>query len=155
MSDKIAGTFPAAHGELTMASVASAAITVAGTYVAVATGGTTTLTMGDNFDTSADGRLRYIGTKTLMCHMGATVSFTYNSTSQIIKCRAAKNGTTIVSSEVQLKYGTSGDVISTALHFMASMATNDYIELYVTDDLGTSKVVTVNAANIFAVGIPT
>jgi hypothetical protein len=154
MSNSFNSDVPCANGELTLSGVASAAIAVAGTYYVANSGGTTTLTMGDSFDTPASGRLRYTGTKTIMAHCGATVSFTYNSTSQVIRARAAKNGTTIAASEIALKYGTSGDVVSTALHFMTELATNDYIELFVTDDLGTSKVVTVDKANIFAVAIP-
>ena len=154
MSNTFSIDTPCAHGELTLSGVASAAIAVAGTYYVANSGGTTTLTSGDGFDTSASGRLRYIGTKTIMAHCGATVSFTYNSTSQVIRVRAALNGTTIAASEVALKYGTSGDEVSTALHFMTELATNDYLELFVTDDLGTSKVVTIDKANIFAIAVP-
>lgn len=154
MSDKISGEFPMAHGELTAPGTSSAAIAVAGTYYLVATGGTTTLTMGVNFDTTANGRLRYIGTKTLMFHCGASLSFHYSAVAtQLLSVRAAKNGTTIAASQLDRSI-TSAAVDSTAMHFMTTLATNDYLEIYATDDSGTNKTVIFDQINIFAVAIP-
>lgn len=71
------------------------------------------------------------------------------SNSQNVEFAVFKNGVRIDSSVQETKTGTGGDVQSTALHVVASLATNDYLEVYCRN-LSTASNVTVKNLNFFA-----
>lgn len=97
----------------------------------------TTLSAGAmEFDNggSNNGRLRYTGSITKSFHVTCTISVVAasSSTDQFI-FGIAKNGVVIPSSKVIQKLGTGNDTQSTTLHVLATLATNDYLELYMGD----------------------
>ena len=101
-----------------------------------------------------DGRLRYTGATTKMFHTAFTISMdaTSGSGTNLYVFTIAKNGSMVSGCRVIQSIAVSNDTQSTALHCMVSLATNDYIELYMgnltdTDDL------TVKTINIFAMGL--
>lgn len=116
---------------------------------------TTTLTSDSfEFDNGGadNGRLRYTGTDTKMFHVACTISFAPVAANDVFVFGVAKDGTVIASSKVLNKVATGGDTQSTAMHVMVSLATNEYLELYVgnttdTDDLN------IKSINLFAMGI--
>ena len=97
----------------------------------------TTLSAGAmEFDNggSNNGRLRYTGSITKSFHVTCTISVVASSSSadQFI-FGIAKNGVVIPSSKVIQKLGNGNDTQSTTLHVLATLATNDYLELYMGD----------------------
>lgn len=114
-------------------------ISTANTYTKVA--GTSVLSVNTNFDNDGgtSNRLRYTGATTRMFHVAVSVSFTTANNSQEIAFRVVKNGTTQLNAGTAVrKTGTGTDIGSTALHVVAELATNDYIELFTENRTGTS-----------------
>lgn len=150
---------PMSMGELVMeGNAVETVITTQSAYAKVL--GTTTLAQAVDFTMPSNNRLTYTGTKTKMFHIGVTSSFSGAGTNDIIQATIYKNGgvdgngeyssgTRIVGSLVERKVGTGGDVGSTALHTMVSLATNDYIELATANISATSNV-TFKHVNFFA-----
>ncbi len=62
------------------------------------------------------------------------MSFTTAGSNDNISIRMAKNGTTDVASTITRKVGTGADEGAAATQLLTSMATNDYLELYVTNN---------------------
>ena len=127
------------------------------------TGSGSTMTLVDNtttldglslgsWDSPSNGRLRYTGTSTLTFHMGATVSVaTTAGNNQQITVAVYKNGVVINGSQVAMTTDVS-EYNSTAIHKFVSLATNDYIELYVENTSAANDVI-VNDSNLFTMSI--
>jgi hypothetical protein len=64
----------------------------------------------------------------------------------------AKGGAVIASSRVPLQATTASGIRSTALHVMVSLATNEYLELYVGNTTDADDC-TVHSINLFAMGM--
>ena len=117
----------------TMAST----ITVAGTYYKVL--GTTTANTLSQF-THTDNKLVYTGARTKFFRVAANpVSMISAGNNVIVACEIAKNGTAI-GYPMTRKIGTGADVGAGAVAFDVSLATNDYIELFVTNETSTATV---------------
>jgi hypothetical protein len=143
---------PNEMGEVYMEGNATATtIAVGSTFYKVA--GTTTLGHAHEFDMPANNRLRYTGAFTRAAHIGCTLSVSSGTANQVIQCKIYKNGSAITGSLIETKLGSGGDVTSTAIHVMAEMATNDYIELYVAN-ITAANDVTVKHYNLFMVTMP-
>ena len=137
---------------LNFASPATTTIAVQSTfYTANVTGATVALLSGsEQFDNPSGHQLRYIGAETRLFHCGCTVSYaTAAGQNQLVGLRLAKSGTSIATSEIRDVCATN-DVDSTAIHEVIELATNDYLEIFVTNHSGTNGV-KVNGLNIFAV----
>lgn len=104
------------------------------------------------FDSPSNGRLRYIGTKTKMFHVACTITFKTGSAGDEYVFGVAKNGSIISGSKILQKYASASDVQSTAIHIVATLATNDYLELYVGNMTSTADI-TVHTINLFALGM--
>ena len=110
---------------------------------------TTTLDNDYEFDNggSNNGRLRYTGSVTRSFHVAVTISGTPANPTDIFVFGVTENGST----DCKVLGSSSGTQFS-ALHCMVSLATNEYIELYV-GNLSGARNFTIKSLNIFAMGM--
>lgn len=94
-------------------------------------------------------RIRYTGATTKTFHCAITFTGAPATANDEFVFWVAKNGTTMAGCKVLQKFGTSTDSQAIAIHCMVSLATNDYIELYV-GNITASRNVTVKSLNVFA-----
>src|SRR3989344_16461 len=100
-----------------------------------------------------DGRLRYTGATTKMFHTAFTISMDgEGSGTNLYVFGIAKNGVVAGACKVIQSIAVSSATESTALHCMVSLATNDYIELYV-GNLTDADDITAKTINLFAMGL--
>jgi len=98
--------------------------------------GTTTTANLFRFDTDgASNRLRYVGTKTKIFNISASLSLTSTTNNQVLSIYFAKNGTVLNSTRIQRKIGTGADVGAVSISGTVELATGDYIELWLANDL--------------------
>lgn len=139
-------------GEAAMQGNATATtIGSAGTYVKAA--GTTALS-GDEYlfddDSSTANRLRYTGTPEKLVMFWCTCSFTSASNNQQISFKAylhddsGASGAVIDDSLVTQFVQSTSDTMSVTVVGHAHMATNDYLEMHVTNETGTNNVTIVD-----------
>ena len=137
-----------AHGDLHVASGDSAATTiaVAGTFVKAE--GTTTL-MTDAIDVDANSvnnRLRYTGPCVIHAHVHGQVSLTCTQNNRILAIAmyiydaSAGSGAIQYKGKAREKIGTGTDVVTIPIHTDVELDTNDYVELWVTDEDGTNVI---------------
>lgn len=100
----------------------------AATWTKVA--GTTTNSVVHASFSHSNNRLTYTGTVNILAHGFASFSYSTNINNQILHIATAKNGVVITASIIQRKTGVGGDVGSSALHYMCTLAENDYIEVF-------------------------
>jgi len=114
----------------------------------------TTFLNGMSFDNggSNNGRLRYTGATTKMFHIACTISISPTVGSDEYVFGVAKNGTVLSSSKILQKL-TSSDFQSTAMHVMITLATNDYLELFVGNMTTSGRDVNIKSINLFAMGM--
>lgn len=113
---------------------------------------TTTLTSSLSMwfdDWWASNRLRYTWATTRMFHIACSFTFSSNTNNQNLEFSIAKNWTIISTSRQENYSWASWTNQSTALHVATSLATNDYIELYVRNTSSTWTI-TVKNINLFA-----
>lgn len=137
------------QGSIYVSTPVSTSIAVAGTYVEGA--GTYTLSTSptaNEFDMSVNGRLRYIGTPTVNCMFTASASLEINTAiiNKEFGIAIHKNGTLITGTKM-LGFSPATTVNSVNIHTMgyASMATNDYISVFVTNMDSTDNLTIRNA----------
>ena len=106
----------------------------------------------DDFDMPAVGRLRYLGAETRMFHVATTFSFITASNNQEIHFELAKSGVVSVQAEVRRKSGTGSDVGSSAIHWITSLAQNEYLSLFL-KNVSSTTTVTIVSVNLQAVGM--
>jgi len=105
------------------------------------------------FSLSGQNRLVYDGTRTQIMHCGCTLSAeAVGPGTRQIHAMLYKNGVLIPGSSVTFVAGNTSNISSSAIHAMTSMSTNDYIELWVSNEIDTQNIL-VHDANIFAVGM--
>jgi hypothetical protein len=116
--------------------------------------GTTTLSAGAyKFTTGGvSNRLKYTGTSMKMFHIACTISVKAFQDGSNLKAVIYKNGVALTAGIVQTKMLSNSDIVSTAIHVMTDMSTNDYLELYITNTVGSDDF-TVTEMNMFAMGI--
>ena len=102
---------------------------------------------------SDNGRLRYTGASTKSFHCAITISMDgAGASTNVYVFAVAKNGTIDADCKILQSIKAVGDIESTALHCMLTLATNDYIELYV-GNITDADDITVTSINIFAMGM--
>lgn len=138
------------YGCMYVSSAAATTIAVAGTFVKAA--GTTTLALGSDFDMPADNRIRYTGVPTRRFIVQAGISMTTAGTNVVLGMKFAKNGVVDDITEMQRKVGTGSDIGAATPLGMFSLATNDYLEMWVTNETNTSAV-TLDLMNITIIGM--
>jgi hypothetical protein len=86
------------------------------------------------------GRITYTGTTTQVLTINAALSLDPASGSnQNIQVYLYKNGTSIAGSRIESKINT-GEHLAVPLVYQISMATNDYIEIYVQNSTATNNI---------------
>jgi hypothetical protein len=101
--------------------------------------------------TDSNGRLTYTGIATRMFHTALTISFAPASPNEEFVIGLAKNGT-VLPGKILQRVGNTVDVEAFSFHVMTSLATNDYIEVYVGNIISTADF-TVKSLNLFAIGM--
>jgi hypothetical protein len=114
----------------------------------------TTGMMSKGFDNggASSGRLRYTGLTTRVFHVACTISVGPVTSNDQFVFGVAKNGTVLPSSKVIQKTNNSGEIMSTALHVMVTLAQNDYLELYV-GNMTAGRNMEIYSINFFALGM--
>lgn len=98
--------------------------------------GTTTSENLFRFDTDGtSNRLRYNGTKPRIFTVTASVSITSTSSNQILSVYIAKNGVILPSTRIRRKIGNGADIGAIGITGTVQLTANDYIELWVANDL--------------------
>jgi hypothetical protein len=143
-------TMNPSFGSLYWSATAATTIAVQSTYYKAL--GTTTAINLNRFTSPASNRLTYTGDPDIHLHIACSMSCTCASNSQILGFSIGINGTHIPASLIQRKVGTGADVGALALHWDAQLSTNDYIELFVTNDSGTATV-TIEQGYLFAMSM--
>ena len=113
----------------------------------------TTDMMGMGFDNGGtNGRLRYTGATTRVFHVACTISVGPVVNNDQFVFGIARNGTVLSTSKVIQKTNNSGEIMSTALHVMVTLAQNEYLELYV-GNMTAGRNVEIYSLNFFALGM--
>ncbi len=100
-----------------------------------------------------NGRLRYTGATTRMFHIAFTISMDGDgSGTNLYVFAIAKNGSIASVCRVIQSIAVANDTQSTAMHCMVSLATNEYLELYV-GNLTDADDIIVKTINLFAMGL--
>jgi len=120
------------HGNAT-----ATVITTQNTPVKVA--GTFVTDVSSSFTTDATGKLTYTGSTTTVVQFVASVTLVPVGTNQLLTIQLAKNGVPITNAKMTrtVSSGASGNV---SIVFNISMATSDYVELFVANNSSTSNI---------------
>jgi len=120
------------HGNATATVITTqdTPVKVAGTFVTDA---------ASSFTTDATGRLTYTGSTTTVVQFVASVTLVPVGTNQLLTIQLAKNGVPITNAKMTrtVSSGASGNV---SIVFNISMATSDYVELFVANNSSTSNI---------------
>ena len=114
-----------------LSATAPTTVTVAGTYYKIA--GTTVKNKALNFD-HANNKLTYTGTKPIILHIEAAISFSSDTNNVVAKGCVAVNGVALTNSEMEMKVLTGSDISCIAIHWEVELEPNDYVELFCTCD---------------------
>ncbi len=125
-------------------------IAEAGTFVKAL--GTTTITMLNGMTMPISNRLVYTGAPDRSFHISASMSFTSLGANDNVSLAIAKNGSVLDHSELTRFLASGNDQGSTSVHADAVLSTNDYFELFVTNEDDTMNF-TMQQAYLFALGI--
>ena len=120
------------HGNATatVITIQNTPVKVAGTFVTDAAA---------SFTTDATGRLTYTGSTTTVVQFVASVTLVPVGTNQLLTIQLAKNGVPITNAKMTrtVSAGVSGNV---SIVFNISMATSDYVELFVANNSSTNDI---------------
>jgi hypothetical protein len=144
------GVTQSAYGECYISSGAATTIASIGVFVKVA--GTTTAFTLSNFTHPASNRLTYTGTTTRKFLITAAISF-HGTNSNDYKFAFYENGTTQLTSSVASTTGTgAGNLSHVSCRTIVDLATNDFIEVFVTNAEATNNA-SVDFMNVVAVAV--
>ena len=134
---------PRNYGELHITATATTVIAVAGTYVKMA--GTTTLDSALNFSASGNNRLVCNSLVTSNYFLSLSVSMQTTSSNQTLAMRIYKNGVAETSSTMTTRAETANTPCLLSLNQIINLATNDYIEIWVTNITASNNITAINA----------
>jgi hypothetical protein len=127
-----------ARGQVYMQGNATATV-IAATGTPVLVAGTWTADLSTNMTCTTAGRITYTGTTTQVLTINAALSIDPAAgTTQNIQAYLYKNGTAIAGSRIESIIST-GVYLSVPLVYQVSMATTDYIEIYVQNSTATNN----------------
>ena len=139
--------------EIYVATPAATTVSAVSTWYKMA-GATSSGVISGHYTHPSDGRVTHTGTVTRTNLIQAVVSFTCASANQDVWISVYKSGTIVDSSIQKHKVGASGDISSTYIQCLVSLAENDYVEVYVLNDTSAANVTAV-AMNLIAIEAPT
>lgn len=129
-------------------------VIVAGTFLKAA--GTTTFETSFAEDMDDDGatdnRIRYIGAPARKATIAVTAALSSTSNNQTARLAVAKNGVVLPASPATARISSSSDIESITLFAGTDIVTNDYLELWMTNDSGTGSVITIDTAHFLVIG---
>ena len=96
---------------------------------------------GNKFDMPVNGRLRYIGTETMAFHSAFSICSAAATAGDNYRLAAYKNGVVDSQTYFNVDYNNNNIYTSTAFHKIFTLATNDYIEIRMTDLSSNNKVI--------------
>jgi hypothetical protein len=118
----------------------STATVIASTATPVLVAGTWTVDLSTNATCTTAGRITYTGATTQILTINAALSLDPASGSnQNIQVYLYKNGSAIAGSRIESKINNS-EHLAVPLVYQISMATNDYIEIYVQNSTATNNI---------------
>lgn len=127
-----------ATGNFYVSTTASTIIATVNTPVKVA--GTTTSVNLYRVTSPANNRLTYTGTKTRYFKASGSLTAIATSNNQVFSFYIAKNGTILPESKQTFKLTNNTDQNSLTISCTVSLAVNDYIEVWVTNNTSSSDV---------------
>lgn len=113
-------------------------IAVSGTYYKVA-GTTSAGSVVERFNVATTNRAVYTGALTDKFKVSAVLSFT-GTNGNDCAFRLAKNGTTIASTQISRTVNGTGNFTSITLQDLIELETNDYIEVFATNNTATNSI---------------
>jgi hypothetical protein len=135
------------NGNTTITNISSA-----NTWVK-AQGTTTASALNYQFSNGGvNNRLVYTGPSEKMFHIACTLSVKATVSNSNLKAVIYKNGVALTAGIVQTKMGSSSDIVSTAIHVAINLNTGDYLELWITNTIGSDDF-TITEMNLFAMGM--
>ena len=141
---EISNQLAAIYGQVYMQGNATATV-IASTTVPVLVAGTWTADIASSFTGTAAGRLTYTGSETQVCRLQACLTLSPSSGSnQHISVYFAKNGTVLTNSRMMGHISSGSDEVI-CVSWQASLATNDYIEVFVQNGTATNNIVVARA----------
>jgi hypothetical protein len=150
IADGGTGVTQSAYGECYISSITATSIGTAGTFVKV--GGTTTAGFLSNFTHPASNRLTYTGTATRKFLLTAALSFHGTGTNDY-KFAFHKNTSSLLSPSIVSTTGSgTGDLAHVSIQTIVELATNDFIEVFVTNADATNSA-TIDFMNVTAVAL--
>jgi hypothetical protein len=127
------------YGQVYMQGNATAT-TIASTSTPVKVAGTWTVDIETNFTGTTGGRLTYTGAETQVVRVSAALTLSpVSGANQHISVYVAKGGSVITGSRQQAHITNGADMVI-PLTWQLSMATNDYIELFVQNGTATNNI---------------
>ncbi|MEX1384028.1 hypothetical protein [Lutibacter sp.] len=133
-------------------NIVSQAIGAAGNDNMVKINPSGTAFINDVFGTGTDTRLTYTGTARRLFHIALSFSFQPMSNGDTFIFGVAKNGTVLESSKMFNKASQTTDSQSSAIHVLAWLDTNEFIEFWVGNLSGTSGI-NMKSFNFVAIGM--
>lgn len=153
-------TDPSPMGEISYSSNSSpTVITTTDTWTVLRIA--SSLTMGMEFDSPANSQLRYTGSTTEDAHCGCTLSVKSAGANDTVKAMLCQDctyngdseyltGTQLTAGVIQTKLSGAGDVGSTAIHVMPTLAANSTVDIIIKNTSDADDI-TVTDANVFCV----
>lgn len=136
---EISNQLAAIYGQVYMQGNSTATV-IASTATPVKVAGTWTVDIGSSFTGTTGGRLTYTGAETQVCRVETSLSLDpVSGSNQHISVYLAKNGTTIAGSR-QMAHVSHGAEMNMSLTWQLSLATNDYIEVFVQNGTATNNI---------------
>ena len=123
------------HAECYISATAATTISVKETAYKAA--GTTTLSTTPaavNFTMPANNRLTYTGATTAAAFISAVLTCTTAGTNDLLGFHIAKGGTVVASTHIDRFVGTGTDQGAVAVQLLCSLATNEYVEVWVENE---------------------
>lgn len=127
---EISNDLASIYGVVYMQGNATATV-IASTSTPVKVGGTWTTDIASSFTATTGGRLTYTGTETQVVRIDCALTLSPTSgANQHISVYIAKNGSVVTASRQQAHISNGAD-INMSVCWQSSLATNDYIEVFV------------------------
>jgi hypothetical protein len=133
-------------GEMYMIANATAT-TISSTASYTKVLGTTTSGVLSGFTMPSNNRLTYTGTTTLNFRVNVAAACTFGNNNQVYRISVFKNGVLVASSEMQQSNTATGENKSSPCQCAVSLATNDFIEVFIRNTTATNNI-TVSFLNV-------
>jgi hypothetical protein len=136
---EISNDLASIYGVVYMQGNATATV-IASTSTPVKVGGTWTTDIASSFTATTGGRLTYTGTETQVVRIDCALTLSpVSGANQHISAYIAKNGSVVTASRQQAHISNGADM-NMSVCWQSSLATNDYIEVFVQNGTATNNI---------------